>query len=258
MGELGSLLYVVSTAAFALIAAVVGIRLIALSVETGQMAERLLGFGLLLTAGLGYGVMMIAAIGRQMLSDPSAEPAVYAWIYTAGWIFHNIGVMCVIGFVVQVFRPGAVWARVLAAVMCVTLWVGWGVHVSQGGMADGLPRGGYWIAMAVIGTYPFWTAAESFAYYTRMRKRVALGLGDRLVANRFLLWGLASLTTAGSIWVVNIPSLAGESIGGPGGSRVAESCLLVTGVLGTVTVVIYWLTFFAPAWYRRQFSREEA
>ena len=256
MGELASSLYVISTAAFALVAAVVGIRLLALSMETGQMAERLLGFGLLFTAGIGYGVMMIATIGRTMLADPSAEPAVYWWIYTIGWIFHNVGVMCVIGFVVHVFRRGAVWARVLAAVMWATLWAGWGIHVSQGGMSDALPRGGYWIAMAVIGTYPFWTAAESFASYTQMRKRVALGLGDRLVANRFLLWGLASLTTAGTIWVVNVPSLAGADIGGSGASRLAESCLLVTGVLGTAAVVIYWLTFFPPAWYRRQFIRE--
>jgi hypothetical protein len=256
MGELASSLYVVSTAAFALVAVVVGIRLLALSAETGQMAERLLGFGLLGTAGLGYGVMMIATIGRTMLPDPSAEPAVYRWLYTTGWIFHNIGVMCVIGFVVHVFRQGVVWARALAAVMWITLWVGWGLHVWQGGMADGLPRGGYWIAMAVVGTYPFWTATESFAYYTRMRKRVALGLGDRLVANRFLLWGLASLTTAGTIWVVNIPSLAGASVAGSGGNQLAEICLLVTGVLGTGAIVIYWLTFFPPAWYRRQFSQE--
>jgi hypothetical protein len=256
MGELAGSLYVVSTAAFALVAAVVGIRLLALSAETGQMAERLLGFGLLFTAGLGYGVMMIATIGRTMLPDPSAEPAVYAWIYTTGWIFHNIGVMCVIGFVVHVFRQDVVWARILAAVMWITLWAGWGIHVGQGGMADGMPRSGYWIALAVIGTYPFWTAAESFAYYTRMRKRVALGLGDRLVSNRFLLWGLASLTTAGSIWFVNVPGMLGADLEASGGSQLAESCLLVTGALGTATVGIYWLTFFPPAWYRRQFSRE--
>jgi len=256
MGEFASSLYVVSTVAFTLTAAVVGIRLLLLSLQTGQIAERLLGFGLLLTAGLGYGVMMVAAIGRTMLADPSAAPALYAHITSCGWILHNIGVMCVIGFVVHVFRQGSGWARLLAVVMSITLWVGWGIFASQGGMADGVPRGGFWITMAVVGTYPFWTAAESFSYYIRMRRRVALGLGDQLVANRFLLWGLASLTTAGSIWVVNIPALTGVNIAAPGGSHLAEICLLVTGALGTATVGIYWLTFFPPLWYRRQFGQE--
>jgi len=113
MGDLASSLYVISTATFALMAAVVGIRLLLLSLQTGQMPERLLGLGVLLTAGLGYGLLMVAAIGRSLLADPSAAPAFYAHISTAGWVFHNLGVMCVIGFVVHVFRQGVVWARLL-------------------------------------------------------------------------------------------------------------------------------------------------
>jgi len=258
MGDLASSLYVISTATFALMAAVVGIRLLLLSLQTGQMPERLLGLGVLLTAGLGYGLLMVAAIGRSLLADPSAAPAFYAHISTAGWVFHNLGVMCVIGFVVHVFRQGVVWARLLAVVMSITLWAGWGVFASQGGMADGIPRGGYWIAMAVVGTYPFWTAAESLSYYARMRRRVALGLGDQLVANRFLLWGLASLTTAGTIWLVNIPGLAGASAARAGESPLSQLCLVAAGILGTATVGIYWLTFLPPLWYRRRFSPKGA
>jgi len=257
MGDLAAALYLISTAAFALIAAVVGIRLLLLSRKTGQLAERLLGLGVLLTASLGYGVMMVAAVGRSMLSDPSAPSALYTYITTAGWIFHNLGVMSVVGFVVHVFRHGVVWARVLAVVMSITLWAGWALHVFQGGMAGQLPQGGFWITFAIIGTYPFWTAIESFAYYVRMRKRVALGLGDQLVANRFLLWGIASLTTAGSIWFVTIPILVEGNLSQVG-TPLSAICMLVTGVLGIATVATYWLTFFPPAWYRRQFSPEGA
>jgi hypothetical protein len=256
MEEIASSLHLVSTAAFALIAGVVGIRLLLLSARTGQRAERMLGLGVLLTASLGYGLMMISAIGRTVLADPSAAPPVYAQLTTAGWILHNVGVMCVIGFVVHVFRQGERWARLLALAMSITLWVGWAVYARQGGMVDSAPRGSYGIVLSVVGTYPFWMAAESFSYYTRMRKRVALGLADALVANRFLLWGLASLTTAGSIWFVNIPALTGATVGGRSGSGVAEICLLLTGALGIATVGMYWLTFFPPVWYRRQFGRE--
>lgn len=258
MREFASSLYVLSTAVFALVAGVVGIRLLLLSVKRGQIAERLLGAGVLLTASLGYGMMMVAEIGRSMLHEASASAPPYVYTWTIGWVFHNIGVMCMIGFVVFVFRRRVVWARLLALVMSIILWTGWGIYVSQGGMADGLPRGGYWISMAVVGTYPFWTAAESFAYYTWMRRRVAHGLSNQLVANRFLLWGLASLGTAGSIWIINVPGLTGGSIAEAGGSHLAEICLLATGVLGTATVGAYWLTFFPPVWYRRRLSRNRA
>jgi len=258
MTQLAGSLYIVSTAAFGVIAGVVGIRLLLLSFKTGQLAERLLGLGLLLTASLGYGVMMVGMIGRSMLPDPSAAPAFYTHITTVGWICHNIGVTFVVGFVVHVFRQGVMWARGLAIAMSITLWIGWALYVSQGGMAGGLPHGGFWIAFAAFGTYPFWMGAESFAYYARMRKQIALGLGDQLVANRFLLWGLASLATAGSIWAVNIPGMVGTNLAEAGGSSLSATCLFVTGVLGTATLGLYWLTFFPPVWYRLRFSQEGA
>ena len=258
MMALAGSLYVVSTVAFAVTAGVVGIRLLLLSRRTGQTAERLLGLGLLLTVSLGYALIMAGVIGRAMLPDSSATPALYTHISLAGWVGHNIGVTFVLAFVVHVFRHGVAWARLLAVAVSITLWAGWGLYVSQGGMAHHLPEGGFWIVLAVIGTYPLWTATESFLYYTRMRKRVALGLGDQLVANRFLLWGLASLTTAAAIWVVNIPGLVGVSLRQVDEDPLASTCLLVTGVIGTATLGLYWLTFFPPVWYRRHFSPEVA
>ena len=45
MTEFAGSLYIVSTAAFAVTAGVVGIRLLLLSRKTGQLSERLLGLG---------------------------------------------------------------------------------------------------------------------------------------------------------------------------------------------------------------------
>ena len=258
MGELAGSLYVVSTAAFASIAAVVGIRLLLLSAETGQMAERLLGFGLLLTASLGYGVMMVAAIGRSMLADPSAAPAIYTWISTTGWIFHNIGVMCLMGFVVHVFRHGSVWARTLAATMSITLWAGWatlrlagrnGRRSSAGRLLDHV---GGRRDLPPLDRRRVVRVLRPDAKTGRARPRRPAGreplpaLGARL-AHRSRL-----------DLVCERPRDAGATLGGPDGNRLAESCLLVTGALGTATVVIYWLTFFPPVWYRRRFIREGA
>ena len=65
MVTLAGSLYLVSTAAFSLLAIVIGLRLLALSRRTQRKPERSLGLALMLTAGLGYGTLMFAMIGRQ-------------------------------------------------------------------------------------------------------------------------------------------------------------------------------------------------
>ena len=38
-----------------------------------------------------------------------------------------------------------------------------------------------------------WTSVESLTWWRRMHRRVALGLADPVVANRFFLWGVLGL-----------------------------------------------------------------
>ena len=84
------------------------------------------------------------------------------------------------------------------------------------------------------------------------------GWMDLLLANRFLLWGLASVTTAAAIWVVNLPGLLGVNLAEAQGTPLVSTCLLVTGAIGTATLALYWLTFFPPVWYRRRFAAAPA
>jgi len=254
MVQVAQALYLLSTLAFAVTAAVVGLRLLLLSRRTGQEAERMLGIGVLFTAVLGYALLMVGLIGRRLLGVAAGDGAMFTGATLVGWLFHNVGVMCMLRFVVVVFRPGDRWARLLAAAMSVVLWIGWGSYAADGGLVDGQPHGGYWIAFAVIGTYPLWTAVESFRYWVLMRRRLALGLADPLVANRFLLWALASLSAAASIWIVNLPSLSGRVPGSEAAADLTAVAMLFTGAFGVATVCAYWLTFFPPAWYRRRFA----
>ena len=253
MLQLAGSLYLFSTLLFGTIAMVVGIRLVRLSSRTGQMAERWLGLGVLLTAGLGYMVMMFS-----MALRPGAAPDL-AWMLTGilviGWVCHNLGVLCMLRFIVVVFRPGEAWARRLALAMSAVLWLGWLGFVLQGGLRSTSMPGMYWVAFAAIGGYPLWSGTEALLYYRRMRRRLALGIADPLVANRFLLWCLASYSAAASIWIVNIPSLAGESVSSGQAGAVTVVSMLVTAASGITTVCIYWLTFFPPLWYRRRFAR---
>jgi hypothetical protein len=90
---------------------------------------------------------------------------------------------------------------------------------------------------------------ESYRYYALMRRRLAIGLVEPLVANRFLLWGTGALGTALATWTASIPFLL---MGRP---EVAVAWMpaiqVTTACFGVVTVAIYYLTFFPPAAYRR-------
>lgn len=248
MIALAGSLYLVSTFLFAGVAGVIGIRLVRLASRTGGRPERLLGLGLQLTGCWGYGVMIASMVARQRL-DAIDHPAGVA-ITGLGWVAHNVGVMCMLGFVVQVFRPKDTWARGLAACMTVVLWVGWAIFVAQGGLVDLLPRGGYWIAFVTTGSYPLWIGSESFLYWSKMRRRQALGLAEPLLVDRFRMWGIASLSSAAAIWSTSIPVWLGETNNVGEAGPIAIVSMLITSAFGLFTVGTYWLTFFPPTWYR--------
>ncbi len=255
MVEIAGALYLFATASFAVISIVVGMRLVSLSRRTGQWPERLLGIGVMSTAGFGYGVMMVGVLGNRALLAKGESSLFFLGVTLAGWLFHNVGVLFMLRFVVSVFRPGVVWARALEVMMATVLWGGWLVYMLTGGLGSLAPTAGYWVAFSAIGTYPLWIAAESFAYYHTMRRRAAIGLADPLVCNRFLLWGLAALCTAASIWLVNVPFWSGVDLHSVEGEAVTAASMLGTAAFGIGTVLMYWLTFFPPASYRARFAR---
>jgi hypothetical protein len=253
MIALATSLYLVSTAAFAAIALVVGARLVLLSLRTGEHPERLLGLGVMLTAALGYGCMMIGVIGRQGAADPSA----FGWtaITGLGWALHDLGVVCQLAFVVAVFRPDERWARVLACGMAALLWFSLAGFGATGGFRAGAVLSNwYWAGFLVIGSYQGWMALESFRYWGMMRRRTRLGLADPLVTNRFLLWGVAALCALAAIWTVNIPGFAGVALGSDQAPGLQAMSMLLAAVFGTTTVATYWFTFFPPGWYRERLA----
>lgn len=244
--------YVLSTLAFAVMAAVIGVRLLALARRTGGRAERLMGWGVQLTACWGYGVMIVSIIARQALG--AVEAPLGQAITGLAWVLHNLGVVCMLVFVVSVFRPEERWARALAGVMAVVLWLGWGLYVADGGLTNGVAQGWYWLAFATIGSYPLWMGAESFLYWGRMRRRLALGLAEPMLVDRFRIWGIASCSTAASIWTVNVPVWIGAPVGSPQASALTAIAMVLTAAFGLVTIGAYWLTFFPPGFYSRRFA----
>ncbi len=240
--------HLVATLLFVGMSAVVSLRLLHLAGRTGHKPELLLGLGVLGTAVLGYGVM-IAAILVRGAENPVATTLLARILQGTGTVLHDVGVTMIVLFVLTVFRHGDRWALALAALMLGALWIGEIGWESQNRFRDsGVGNGFWWLRYAVVWTYPLWPMFESYRYYGLMRRRQEIGLADPMVTNRFFLWGTGSLGTALAVWTSSLPFL----LGGANAVLAALPAIqIVTATFGCITVVIYSLTFFPPAAYRR-------
>jgi hypothetical protein len=238
-------LYLASTIAFCAIAAAVGVRLLILWTRTRSRPELLLGLGILLTASLGYGLMIGSALVRMAVAPP---PPSLAWANGVGWILHDAGVVLMLAFVLHVFRPGVRWARLLAGLLVCCLGLGLVRYGLDGGFVHGRSEGfGYWLSYAAIGSYPLWSASEALIFWRRMQRRREIGLADPVVTNRFLLWGIASLCTAAAVWTVSLPALLALPLESQ--QELLPLTLLITACFGIGAVVAYWLAFLPPRRY---------
>jgi len=242
--------YLLGTAAFVLVSLVIGLRLVLLSRRTGERPELHLGLGILGTAVFGYGLQIASAILRGGPDSPNPVTATMMALTGAGKLLHDAGLTLVLLFVLTVFRRHEAGARMLFGVAVSSLWIGMVGQGVTGGYRDLMSRDLFWwMEYAVIWTYPLWGAFESFRYHGRMRKRVRIGLAEPLVANRFLLWGLASSGTFAATWLASWPSLLSD----PKSAAPFQTFnYLATAAVGICTVVVYSLAFLPPAWYRRR------
>ncbi len=94
-----------------------------------------------------------------------------------------------------------------------------------------------------------WAGVESIRYFGLLRKRLALGLADPIVADRFRLWGLAILS-ADAITVFGIGfNLMGQTItSSPIGA-------VLVGGFGLATGACLWLAFIPPQAYLERIAR---
>lgn len=241
--------YLLATLAFILVSAVVGTRLLLLSRRTGQRPERYLGLGILGTAVLGYGFQIASTIVRGGPEGMSEATPLALALTGIGKVLHDAGLTLVLLFVLTVFRRNDPGARMLFGVAVSTLWIGLIGSGLTGGWRDLLQRDLFWwMEYLVIWTYPLWGAWESFRYHARMRKRVRLGLADPLVANRFLLWALASLGTFTATWLASWAMVLPDP---RAAAPYQDLNYLTTAAVGICTVVAYLLAFLPPRAYRR-------
>jgi hypothetical protein len=227
---------------FVVVATGVGLRMLWLARRTRGVPELLMGAGMVLIAGVGYPATLAAGFGR-----PVGEMSVAG--YAAGSLMTQIGIALIYAFTQQVFRPGVGWAHALVAAGCGFMTLSlfgttFTLAVAEASEPSYLVARG-WLGLGMVGYSAgfLWTAIEGLVHHRKALRRLALGLADPVVTNRFLLWGVFGLMATG----INVTSAAGNALGiDP--SR-APLVLVPLGFLGAIACVAMYLAFFPPAWY---------
>lgn len=229
----------IGMAAFMALSGVLGGRLLFLARRSRGVPELAMGVAFLVAGVVGTGLGALARVPRV------APPGGIAALTAAGKLCIQVGAVCQAVFTWRVFHPHRAWARAAVATVVVALAVVTAGGVRAGRFGDPLDVG-LWRSLEVgvqalaIG----WGALESLRYWLLMRRRMALGLADALVTDRFLLWAVA--IGAGVVALVISTALAGLH------QEAGEAPMLygLSASIGLVSAVGYWLTFFPPRWYR--------
>ena len=154
-------------------------------------------------------------------------------------------------FTWRVFRSGAAWARGLLWLVGVLIAGGLVISALEGDWEGLTPLTGAGFWLDWLGTLaPFlWLSIESSRQYLVTRRRVPLGLIDPLVCNRYLL--IAVYATMGALtFFILIPMYIIYELHGTWSAGLD----LVVGAAEFVSLLALWISFSAPAFYRRWVS----
>lgn len=227
----------------------VGGRLLWLARRTRGAPELCIGLAFYLNAVFGHPLMAGSGWGGTRVAEVNLP------VFAVGSLFVALGISFLYGFTWRVFRPREVWARWAIALACLLL-------VAQAvGMIHGLASAGPdanphevtagWATVqhALVGLCLGWTGLESLLFYLQMRRRLAFGLADPVVANRFLLWAIFGFTMFLVLVVNGAYHVAGvTTLNDP-------VCQLVTVLGALVASAAMYLAFLPPAAYLRAVLR---
>jgi hypothetical protein len=228
---------------FVLVSLVLGLRLLALSRRTRQLPELTMGLCLLLMGGLGY---PFATVARAVTALPDD---VRGLALGGAALCNTIGFGALSVFTWRVFRPASIAAELGATLAVVGLLVLLPAEAVWPGLIEsalsaepypGLP--GYLRVLMGLALL-CWASLEAAVFARKLRRRLALGLADAVVADRVRLWTIAISGAALSMATSVVLSFQGIDL--------ASSSLGagIIGVLGLVSAVCAWLAFLPPGRY---------
>jgi hypothetical protein len=242
------LLAAVGGLVFVLASILLGIRLLLLAHRTRELPELSIGLALLLMGGLGYPLIMTARMAVRLAPPTRVSVMAFAVVLMA------VGMLAVGVFTWQVFRPAKRWPLGVIVGAAVSMLACMALQASGPGFEaaafynQGL---GFRLFLLHSALASGWGAAESLLAWSRLSRRLRLGLADPVVTERVLLWAVASLASA--------TISATSTIAGFLGVNFAATTFgaAVTAPLGLISAGAMWLEFLPPAAYLR-WVRERA
>jgi hypothetical protein len=234
--------------AFLSVSVVVGARLLLLARRTRKLPELAIGLNFLLAGAIGY-ALLLAAESLRLLPAPWDGRASFAGVTAI-----SVGAAFVGLFSRAVFRPSSPLAGLALAALIGWLLLGvfgsWVLHVLgvTGGLGGWLGR---WAPNIGLLLAYGWSAFEPLRFHLLMRRRMRIGMGDALVTNRLLLWGLGT----GAIAAVAALHLVAQLFGR---YELPPSLVGVVSLLVLTTALCEWLAFFPPRAWRERFASRGA
>ena len=233
-----------ATVAFVFVGALVGARVLLLARRTRKLPELYVGGSLFL----------YAAVAQPLIV--ASRPLGSAFGFEARLLAVAFGLLAVVATIIglhlftwTVFRPHSkaarlgVWMAGCAAALSAVSVVG-GISETAGLVTNGMRLGIAGLAI-IFGIGMSWTAWESLHYHAQLRKRLALGLADPVVVNRFLLWGAGCGASSVSAFSMIACVAAGLDV------AVDPLPLLLTASAGIIIATCWYLAFLPPAGYVR-------
>ena len=234
--------------AYVLVVTIVAVRLLLLARRTRQLPELMLGTCLLIGGTFGATIE-----GASMTTTGEISPETAGAMLLVGKSLGLIGMTIQALFIRTVFRPESRGARAVVFAVFVCIAVPMVGFWSDGTFATGqLSIRWQWPQFFGRLICPIWMFGESVRYYALMKRRVALDLASPIVANRFLLWSISSMTGL-VVLATSIPPTLLDPIRY---SSVLSVDLLLFSVAGIATATCYWLALMPPPFYRRRFESE--
>lgn len=234
---------------FAVIQALVGVRLLMLARRNRGLPELMLGSGLVMIGFVGT-PLTVAGRTPATVGTPLGYTCFAVGILVVLW-----GIGHLFAFTWLVFRARDRWAKAMMIAVAASLaWIGFGMvyaSVQEHELAKIIARTRPWsFATMILLTFQFvWSGFESTRYYLALRRRLALGIADPVVVNRFLLWGVsgavAALLTSGLVFCLHSGMLILRD----------ATPLILMAVAGLLTSAGWTLTFFPPKAYREYLRR---
>lgn len=238
-------LVVMGVILFILASGIVGARLLLLYRRLKQPPELFLGLAYLLAGTLGWAVLLVGALTTSPGQHVSEKYQAFSVV------MGDLGTFCFYLFVWYVFRRDSAVAKALLALAALALVVSLAADTFVRGVTYGPPPGTVsTIAGSIARAFVFpWMAWEALGSYSAFRRRARVGLGNPLVQNRLLLWGLSALATFGISGTATALYWTASDVADAVVKQNRATGLY--GALGAVSALLLWLAFFPPERYQR-------